>query len=133
MKNYEFYGVFLEEKDQMLLRECTDIPEGWTIHCNHCTLIHRTCKDQTIVPFLDLFLGRTVCFHTVAIGRSENVIAYAVDLPSMNKTAHITVAVAPGHKPVESNEITEWDYRNVFDRQFCGQLGVVMRRNNKTE
>ena len=129
MNNYDYYGIFVHQKDRESLRRCANIPDGWKKYCDHCTLIHHSCKDQTIVPFLDLFIGNFVSFRVIAIGRSEYAIAYMVDLPSMNKTAHITVAVAPGHKPVESNDIVDWNYRDIPDKIFYGHLGVKYLAN----
>ena len=131
MKNYDYYGVFLDDDDKDLLLYGANVPKDWRIYCDHCTLIHHSCENQTIVPFLDAFLGTRVRFFIVAIGKSENAIAYKVSLPSMNETAHITVAVAPGHKPVESNDIKNWDFRNIPDRWFTGTLGVHFLSQNK--
>ncbi len=127
MKNYIYYAVFFDDNTKKRLEESTDIPDGWKVFCDHCTLIHHTCDEQLIVPFLDMFIGKTVAFNVIGYGKSDYAMAYIVDIPSMNKVSHITIATAPNHPPVESNQITDWFYfpDPLFDSKLTGWLGVI--------
>ncbi len=130
MNNYEYYGIFLPDfRKKELIQSVSSriLPDDWTIYADHCTLVHCLMPDADFVhtEFLDLFLGKWVEFRVIAYGRSENALAAMVDLPSLNKISHITIAVAPGHKPVESNDITEWTFIKPF--KMSGYLDVRFR------
>ena len=44
-----------------------------------------------------------------SIGISDEAIAFGVNnYKTQNEHSHITIAVAPGSKPVKSNKIKEW-------------------------
>jgi len=86
-----------------LLVSSLEIPEGWSIHAHHLTLNMGACKDKSL-------LGKNVQLKATALGRDENAMALLVEtpVPTKNKLPHITIAVAPGAKPVQSNDIKEW-------------------------
>lgn len=130
MNNYEYYGIFLPDyRKKQLIQSVSSrfLPEDWTIYADHCTLMHHSMPASDFIPsaFLDLFLGKMVEFNVIAYGKSENALAAMVDLPSLNRISHITIAVAPGHKPVESNEIIDWTYIEPF--RLSGYLDVRFR------
>lgn len=130
-KDYEYYGVFLlnSEKERLLTMfwDILSLPylEGWRIYADHCTLLHRTHKNQYIKKYLDMALKRPIQFNVIGFGVSENVIAVMVDLPSENETSHITLAVKEGHKPVESNDIEDWI---VFNDKKFPFLGILNKK-----
>lgn len=124
--DYNYYGVFLlSHEATRLLRLCmkhiqdakVDITD-WRLVCDHCTILHKRHKNQEIRKYLDLAVGNVVKFTVTGIGFSDKAIAVSVDLPSENKVSHITIAVAPGAKPVDSNLIEDWRY--ILKEKFTG-------------
>lgn len=108
-----YYGLFFSShtKSFILKKFGYLIPEGWKVYADHVTLIHSSNKDfDKISALLSAFVedDTEVAVPIIGYGISENAIALKVDLPSFNKVTHITLAVRPGHTPVESNEIKEW-------------------------
>lgn len=84
--------------------------ENWTRHCDHITVIHSSHKDWVTASKLLLnFKNQTVKFTLEGIGMSETAIAFKVNTYTANKVSHITIATAPGAKPVESNNIEYWE------------------------
>ena len=78
------------------------IPEGWAVKCHHCTLA-MGATHRFNLGFVKSF---TVTGYGMTAGR---VSAFRVDVPeSFNIVPHITIAVAEGARPVESNDIAEW-------------------------
>lgn len=139
MKNYEYYGVFLSEaeKTKLLLASSSVITEhtsksGWAlnprIYATHCTIMHRanSKSNEEFANILDMFLGCNVQFKVVGFGHSDKAIAALVDIPSFNTKSHITIAVAPDAKPVDSNKITDW---TMLDEPFelIGTFQVICR------
>ena len=130
MTNFDYYGIFLDDESKKILLSACPLNEikGWTIICDHVTLIHHSADSYAIVPFLDMFLGSKVTFNVLGWGKSENALALIVDVPSMNKVSHITIAVAPGKKPVESNYIKDWHYQPL-NVAVKGYLDVRLKRH----
>lgn len=129
-RNYEYLGVFIDDrtKEKLLKVIGAVIPENWKVYLDHCTLVHCSNPDQTVVPFLELFIGTNVRFNVTGYGKSKRACAFMVDLPSMNKVSHITIACAPGAKPVESNDIQDW-YPFYEPVECWGWLGAVYKDN----
>ena len=132
MINFEYYGIFLDEKErEHLLQTAKDLVdwekkwEEYKVYADHCTLIHRSEDNWTVVPFLDLFLGRQVEFDVIGYGESDEAFALLVNLPSMNDVSHITIACRKDIPPVASNYIADWKYFGKCDiHSFSGYLGV---------
>ena len=129
--NYNYYGVFLLDSEKKRLKEMfweilsNPYLKGWKLYCDHCTILHRTHENQDIRKYLDLIIHHPVKFHVIGFGVSDDAIAALVDLPSENKISHITLAVAPGHKPVESNNIEDWI---VFDEKKLSFVGIMNKK-----
>lgn len=86
-----------------------DLPESWTLHCDHITVIHSSHKDWATASQLLLnFEDQPVKFTINGIGISLSAMALRVSTYTANKVSHITIATAPGAKPVESNNIEDW-------------------------
>ena len=69
--------------------------------------------------------GHKVSFKVIGFGISPYALAAMVDLPSENEMSHITLAIAPGHKPVESNNIKDWF---IFEDEQPVFTGTVEKR-----
>lgn len=98
------------------------IPEGWTKHCDHITLIHSSNEHWfAITGLMSNFIGKSINFNIIGVGYDENAMALEVNVHTTNKRAHITICTAPGHKPVESNNIKNWE------RLYCTDdfVGIV--------
>lgn len=102
------------------------IPEGWTVHADHITLIHSSNKNFELAHKLLLnFEDHSVMFHLLGVGISDRAVAFNVNTGTANAISHITIATAPDANPVESNYIEKWD-RIYCDEEFYGTLKLKM-------
>lgn len=114
--NWNYYGVFFNENvKRFLLNEANKyviIPEDWKYYCHHMTIVYNngTKEAQAMAEKYEPIVFSPAKLRVEAIGISDRAIAFRVstDLDIVNKLPHITIAVAPGAKPVESNYITNW-------------------------
>ena len=118
--NWNYYGVFLDQASrETLLNEVknyVEIPEDWKIFCDHMTIVHRSNPQaETWKKIADAQLGQQQTLLVHALGRSEGAIAVMVNGQTSNDIPHITVACAPGVKPVASNNITNWEEIEPFE------------------
>lgn len=109
--NFTYYGIFVSKlMHNSILEDMKNIiPQGWKIYADHCTLLHCSDKENAkYAPLFEKLLDTKMEMRVTAIGKSDKALALRVEAPSCNKIPHITIAVAPDAKPVESNDITEW-------------------------
>ena len=65
--------------------------------------------EKKLKAFLDEHLGYRVDFYADTLSKNQFVQAIGVcNFLSTNETPHITLSVAKGHKPVESNYL-DWE------------------------
>lgn len=122
-KTWIYYGVFFSDKTKRAILEYAkhwiykkfnnDIPDDWKIYCDHMTLAFNngTSEAQEDADFYEnCGLGQTESLIITDIGISNKTIAFKVKYTGRiaNKTPHITVAVVPDAKPVNSNDIENW-------------------------
>ncbi|MBQ3414823.1 MAG: hypothetical protein IJH39_05655 [Clostridia bacterium] len=118
-KNWIYYGVFFSDNTKRAILDYVknwfadnnkEFPKDWLTYCDHMTLVFNngTEADQKFADGIELFLGNNVSLRTISIGISDRAIALGIDFITNNEHSHITVAIAPGAKPVESNDITNW-------------------------
>lgn len=112
---WQYYGVFLDQGSRRELLEFVakhvSIPDGWKMYCDHMTIIYNDGSDnaEKWASAIEPKIGQRAMLDITEIGVSDRCIAVKVSgYPTNNKIPHITVAVAPGAKPVESNSITNW-------------------------
>jgi hypothetical protein len=88
----------------------SEIPEGWRVFAHHMTIAFGKIKDDNVKEFLDSNIGKSVDLSAVEIGKSPKAMAVKIDsnVPSDNEISHVTIAVSPMGKPVDSNFITDW-------------------------
>ena len=123
MKNYLYYGLFLDtDTKNMLMDNLTDnidigIALGVTdrIFIDHCTLLHKSQLkgNEELQSYLESNLGKSINIRLVAVGISDKAMAFkveGVDNICANEVPHITIATFRGGNPVDSNEITNWRY-----------------------
>ena len=125
--NWQYYGVFLDDRSQSVIeREFRDlIPSGWKKHADHITVQYNDYSQDAITKgrALSSKLGYDYSARIVAVGKSDTAIALKVEgVETANKIAHITLAVSPEGKPVDSNKITEWTPVNPIE--ISGVLGL---------
>lgn len=86
----------------MMAHDAGLVPDGWALKCHHVTLC-MGAKEGTAI-------GTPRKLRVTHYGRGKGVTAFRVSgaEDSVNEVPHVTIAVAPGHKPKESNEIAEW-------------------------
>ena len=118
-KDWIYYGVFFSDNTKRAIYDYVSkflsengyfIPEDWKEYCDHMTLVFNSHNDhtETLAEFYELFLGQTVSLRSTSVGISGRAIALGIDYINDNKHSHVTVAIHPDAKPVESNDITTW-------------------------
>lgn len=118
-KTWIYYGIFFSDSTKRAIYDYVNkflsengysIPEDWKKYCSHMTLVfnHGTEDDERLASFYDMFLGETQSLRSIAVGISDRAIALKIDFITANVHSHVTVAIAPDAKPVESNDIVNW-------------------------
>ena len=106
-----YVGVMLDKQSQQkLLNDLSDIiPNDWRKIAHHMT-IKTGNKPDNLSQFIEDNMGQTFALTATDIGISNDAIAVKVstDVPTKNAIPHITIAVPPNGKPVNSNYITNW-------------------------
>lgn len=114
-----YYGIFFNENIKKALLKLTKVwlnihndslPEDWTIYCDHVTIVYndKSIERQKVAEEIEKILNTDVTLSINSIGVSSSAIALGVDYKTQNKHSHITIATAPGVRPVESNNIIRW-------------------------
>jgi hypothetical protein len=110
-----YYGVFFSRGTKEFLikkaKELTDIPNTWPLYADHMTIVYNDGSEEKneYANKLCSILGWEQQLRITSIGISDEAIAFGVnDYKTQNEHSHITIAVAPGSKPVKSNKIKEW-------------------------
>lgn len=122
--NFEYIGLYLSKETKEALKnylfKCpltSNLIEGSEIHLHHCTLLHRSCKEEflrrAIIENFKYNQGKRYVIQLTHIGISDKVIAFRVSLDftgliCQNKDPHITICTMKDGKPVDSNEIKFW-------------------------
>lgn len=133
--SWQYYGVFLDENSRRNLIKFVmgyvDVPDDWKVYCDHMTIIYNDGSKNAYMwaSALENKVGRSAMLDVYEIGVSDRCIAVKVSgYKSNNIISHVTVAVAPGAKPVESNKITNW--KPVREGiSILGKVGVVNKRH----
>lgn len=123
MKDYQYYGLFLDtDTKNMLMDTLTDnidyniaLGVADRIFIDHCTLLHKSQLDsnENLQSYLESNLGKSMSIKLVAVGISDKAMAFKVeevDNICANEVPHITIATFRGGNPVDSNKITNWRY-----------------------
>ena len=117
MKNYQYYGLFLDiDTKNMLMDNLTDNIDynvADRIFIDHCTLLHKSQLEgnEKLQSYLESNLGKPISIKLVAIGVSDKAMAFkveGVDNICANEVPHITIATFRGGNPVDSNRIINW-------------------------
>lgn len=117
--NWLYYGVFFDEPTKKNILNYVKrwffsngkrFPEDWKAYCDHMTIVFNDGSEtaQAWAEIVEPCLGVRTDLEVVSVGVSNRAIAVGIDHRTNNKYSHVTVAVAPGAKPVESNYITNW-------------------------
>lgn len=133
MNDWIYYGVFFSPETKRFLidraKDIVDIPEDWKLYGDHMTIIFNDGIEEKNIQAkaLDNVLGWKQQLRITSIGISEEAIAFAVgNYATQNKQSHITIAVAPGSKPVKSNEIKNWT--PIIGFYVTGKLGKISKK-----
>ena len=130
---WNYYGAFLKEPAKSNLMEYVKqyigVPDDWKTYCDHMTVIYNDGSENAEEWKNNCkgLVGTLTNLIVTHIGASDRAIAVRVTgFPTNNKIPHITVAVAPGARPVESNEITNWFS---VDDNYClsAEINVVWK------
>lgn len=116
MENKWIYvGIFLDEKSKKKLKKIYKIPYGWKEYFDHMTVVFNDGSDYAEAirhTCIQIGEGTKVKLQVVSQGISDKAYAVHVKVPAGipcgNKISHITLAVSPTGKPVDSNYIENW-------------------------
>jgi len=107
-----FWAAYLqpESQEKLIQTLAAKIPEDWKIFAHHMTIAFGKLKGDDVKEFIHKNMGKDVELTAVELGISDTVMAVKIrsDVPSDNKIIHVTLAVSPQGKPVQSNFITDW-------------------------
>ena len=124
-----YYAVKFDEDTRNRLLERANllcsIPHDWKIYCDHVTMCHSSNKNwDKWNDLLKKHIGTMFVFRITGYGKSNDAYALMVDLFTANLVSHITIACAPGAKPVQSNDIQDWHFPEEYDfiEPFTGIL-----------
>lgn len=133
MKDWVYYGVFFSQQMKNFLidraKDIVDIPEDWKLYGDHMTIVYNDGIEgkEEKANALDKYLGKYQQLRITSIGISDEAIAFAVgNYATQNEHSHITIAVAPGSKPVKSNEIKEWT--PILGFYVTGKIGKIAKK-----
>ena len=108
-----FWAAYLypESHGKLIQALGGEIPQDWKIFAHHMTIAFGKPKSDETREYIQNNLGKDVELTAIELGRSDTVMAVKIrsDVPSDNKITHVTVAVSPQGKPVQSNDITNWE------------------------
>lgn len=124
MEDFEYYGLVLTSESKNKLARWLYLHgyspnskrmkdrEGWYLH--HCTLLHKSQDDYIKRAILEDRIDEPYTIIIDGIGISDKAIAFRVKkdslvMPYINNIPHITICTFNGGKPVDSNNITEWE------------------------
>ena len=123
MKDYQYYGLFLDtDTKNMLMDTLTDnidyniaLGVADRIFIDHCTLLHKSQLEgnEELQSYLESNLGKSISIKLEVIGISDKAMAFGVggvDNICANEVPYITIATFRGGNPVDSNKITNWRY-----------------------
>lgn len=132
-KNWIYYGVFFSQtiKEQLIkkAKELSEIPDNYALYADHMTIVYNdgTKGKELAANGLEIMVNETIQLHISSIGISEEAIAFGIDnYQTQNEHSHITIAVAPGSKPVRSNNIKEW--LPIDGCYVTGKINKIVRR-----
>lgn len=136
-KDWIYYGAFLDEaaKRNLLdfVKKYVGINENWRVYCDHMTIIYNDGSENAAewANNIQGMVGNMTHLIVTHIGVSDRCIAVKVSgFASNNVNPHITVAVAPGAKPVESNDIANW-YVAPEELGLTAKINVVWKTVKK--
>lgn len=110
-----YTAIVLTQESQQLLKNmfrpfCELHTCDWKLHCHHMTIEMGVYAEISIA---DKYIGEKIILTCRKVGYSNNLKVCALEVetkvPSMNKIKHITIYTMEGAKPVESNNITNWE------------------------
>lgn len=116
-----YFGIFLDDRSKNILIDSLldRIPSGWNVLCHHCTLSFGDPSDnQEVFEYIAKNLGKKAELEVESVGLSVDAMAIGVtgDFHSKNAVPHITVAIPPGGKPVNSKKISDWTEFHLDDK-----------------
>ena len=126
-----YVGAFLDDSTRELIlnKYKSFIPEGWKLYCDHTTFAFNNNSPlaEAVYNHYKEAIGAEVELISVGLGKSDRAIALELSkdgFETTNRVMHITLAVAPDAKPVESNAITDWEPLGSNNDAIVARIGV---------
>ncbi len=109
--SFIYAGAELDSASSITLRKYHR--EGWKCYGHHMTIhFGLNTLPNTTREWLEKNEGKCYSLKVIAIGYSNKAVAALIEddknIPCSNKLRHVTISVAPGCNPVDSNYIKEW-------------------------
>lgn len=106
-KKISYSAIVLDEesRNKVLALFGNEIPQGWEVIAHHVTINLGPLKEE-----FGYNTGNKVEVDIKDLGVSDQAIALRVNANTMNKNAHITLAIdrKGGAQPKDSNKIETW-------------------------
>lgn len=113
-----YYAVVLTEESRKKLIKYFNLDSD-TKYAHHCTMLYfpevlkELVKNNSVGKFAEEHLGCKINLTVDEYIETSSIIACGVSgVLSINENPHITLYVAEGHKPVESNFL-DWDNSSI--------------------
>jgi hypothetical protein len=108
----EYTGVLIDRDSHRKLVTAFPPKERWARKAHHMTMCLGEMRED-LFPSVDkelYALGREVELEVVAYGEDDKAAAVKVtsDVPTLNTTPHVTVAISPIGRAKDSNDIKAW-------------------------
>lgn len=128
MKDFQYFGLFLSKaaRENLLYfllkndRYKDYISVSKRIYLDHCTLIHKCHlnalnlnEDSLLFARTNKLVGKDFELTIIGIGISDKAMAFKVEIPAeltcLNAAPYIIICIFDDGKPIDSNNITEWE------------------------
>jgi len=109
-KTVQYTAVRLDYQSKKKLIESykPQIPKDWRIKCDHVTI--QMGRVPKLFENFAVNLGDKIKLNITSLGKSEKAMAVQVSgVKTSNKFTHITLAISPEGRAVDSNFISKWE------------------------
>jgi hypothetical protein len=118
-----YVGAFLDDANRKKLLK--EIPAEFSdVSADHVTIQFGKLDDWEKHGYT---IGQEINIKVTGVASADGVQAVTVDTKSTNDNPHITISVAPGHKPFESNKLLSNSKTQKVDFKLKARIGYWMQ------